>query len=200
MHKLLIATGNKGKILELQDLLAKLDVELITPAQIGLEIEVIEDGISYEENAGKKARAYSLASGLISLADDSGVEVDVLDGAPGLYSARYSPLPNATDADRRAYLLQNLADKGRPWKAHFHATVAIGLPDGNLHFADGNCYGEIVPEEHGKNGFGYDPIFFIPEMNRTMAELSSEEKNQLSHRALAVKNVLPVLSKILQDY
>jgi XTP/dITP diphosphohydrolase len=198
MQKLLIATGNRGKVKEIQSLLEGLDVELVTPKDIGLEIEVHEDGQTYAENAGKKALAYSKASGLLSLADDSGLEVDALDGAPGLYSARYSPLPGATDADRRAYMLKNLAGKPQPWTAHFHATIAIGLPDGQVLFADGNCYGEIIPDERGNNGFGYDPIFFIPEMEHTMAELSMDEKNRLSHRALAVKNALPILQKMLK--
>jgi len=198
MQKLLIATGNRGKIKEIQSLLDGLDVQLVTPKDIGLELEVHEDGQTYAENAGKKALAYSKASGLLSLADDSGLEVDALDGAPGLYSARYSPLPGATDADRRAYMLKNLAGKPRPWTAHFHATIAIGLPDGQVLFADGNCYGEIIPDERGNNGFGYDPIFFIPETEHTMAELSMDEKNRLSHRALAVKNALPILQKMLK--
>jgi XTP/dITP diphosphohydrolase len=198
MQKLLIATGNRGKVKEIQSLLEGLDVELVTPKDIGLEIEVHEDGQTYAENAGKKALAYSKASGLLSLADDSGLEVDALDGAPGLYSARYSPLPGATDADRRAYMLKNLAGKPQPWTAHFHATIAIGLPDGQVLFADGNCYGEIIPDERGNNGFGYDPIFFIPEMEHTMAELSMDEKNRLSHRALAVKKALPILQKMLK--
>ena len=198
MQKLLIATGNRGKIKEIQSLLDGLDVQLVTPKDIGLELEVHEDGQTYAENAGKKALAYSKASGLLSLADDSGLEVDALDGAPGLYSARYSPLPGATDADRRVYMLKNLAGKPRPWTAHFHATIAIGLPDGQVLFADGNCYGEIIPDERGNNGFGYDPIFFIPETEHTMAELSMDEKNRLSHRALAVKNALPILQKMLK--
>jgi XTP/dITP diphosphohydrolase len=198
MQKLLIATGNRGKVKELQTLLVELDVQLLIPADIGLDLEVVEDGQTYEQNAGKKALAYSAASGLISIADDSGLEVDALGGAPGLYSARYSPLPHATDADRRAYMLKNLSGKPRPWTAHFHATLAIGLPDGQLLFADGNCYGEIIPEERGHNGFGYDPIFFIPEMKATMAELSMDEKNRLSHRALAVKNAIPLLQKALK--
>jgi XTP/dITP diphosphohydrolase len=197
MQKLLIATGNKGKVKEFQALLNGLDVEFVTPKDIGLELEVEEDGNTYEENAGKKARAYSQASGLLALADDSGLEVDALDGAPGLYSARFSGKPGATDADRRAYLLEKLAGEPRPWSAHFHATVAIGLPDGQVQFADGNCYGEILPAERGENGFGYDPIFFIPALNRTMAELSMDEKNRLSHRALAVKNAYPILEKLL---
>jgi len=203
VQKLLIATGNPGKVKELRVLLEGLDVELVTPKEIGLDLEVVEDGQTYEENAGKKALEYSQASGLVCLADDSGLEVEALNGAPGLYSARYHPLPNATDADRRIYMLKNLDGKPRPWNAHFHATVAIGVPDkhasgaASLLFADGNCYGEIIPEERGENGFGYDPIFFIPEVNCTMAELSMQQKNRLSHRALAVKNALPLLKKVL---
>jgi XTP/dITP diphosphohydrolase len=197
VQKLLIATGNRGKLKEFQSLLTGLEVELVMPKDLGLELEVIEDGLTYAENAAKKARAYSQASGLLSLADDSGLEVEVLDGAPGLHSARYLPLPNATDADRRAYLLKNLAGKPQPWRAHFHATLAIGLPDGQVLFADGNCYGEMIAEERGENGFGYDPVFFIPEMGKTMAELSMDEKNRLSHRALAVQNALPLLRKLL---
>lgn len=198
MHKLLIATGNAGKVKELRVLLEELDVELVTPRDIGLEMEVVEDGLTYEQNAGKKALAYCQASGLVCLADDSGLEVAALDGAPGLYSARYSPLPNATDADRRAYMLKNLGGKPRPWTAHFHATVAIGVPGGAVLFAEGNCHGEIIAEERGQNGFGYDPIFFLPETNCTMAELSMQQKNRLSHRALAVKNALPLLRDVMK--
>ncbi len=197
MRRLLIATENQGKVKEFLELLTGLDVELVTPKSLGLELKVVEDGSTYAENAGKKAREYSQASGLVSLADDSGLEVDALNGAPGLYSARYAPLPNATDADRRALLLKNLQGQPRPWTAHFHATVAIGTPDGQVVFADGNCYGEIIPLERGDNGFGYDPIFFIPATNCTMAELSMDEKNRLSHRALAVKNAKGLLLKIL---
>jgi XTP/dITP diphosphohydrolase len=142
-----------------------------------------------------KARAYAAASGLVALADDSGLEVDALNGAPGLYSARYSAKPGATDADRRKYLLENLHTRPRPWKAHFHATVAIAQPAGEIRFADGNCYGEIIPEERGMNGFGYDPIFFIPDKGCTMAELEQEEKNKLSHRGLAVKAAIPILKE-----
>ncbi len=199
MQKLLIATGNRGKIEEFQSLLAGLDLQLLTPKELGLDLEVVEDGLTYAENAGKKALAYSQASGLIVIADDSGLEVDALGGAPGLYSARYSPRKGATDADRRAYMLENLAGKPRPWTAHFHATVSIGRPDGDVLFAEGECFGEIIPEERGDNGFGYDPIFFIPALNCTMAELSTAEKNRLSHRALAVKNALPLLQRMLND-
>jgi len=196
MKKLLIATNNKGKLLEFQDLLKDTGIELITPADIGLDIDVEEDGATYTENAVKKAVAFAQASGLISLADDSGLEVDALDGAPGLYSARYHPRPGANDADRRAYMLENLKDKPRPWTAHFHATIAIATSEKNVEVVEGDCYGEIIPHERGTGGFGYDPIFLFPELNKTMAELEMEEKNRLSHRAKAVMNAIPVLRKI----
>jgi XTP/dITP diphosphohydrolase len=210
MNKLLMATNNKGKVKELQDLLKGLDIELVTPADIGLKLEVEEDGANYEENAVKKARAFAQASGLVSLADDSGLEVDALDGAPGLHSARYRPLltlPSNSenlgeagggwgDADRRAYMLENLQGKPRPWMARFHATIAIAVPGGDVQLVDGNCHGEIIPEERGTGGFGYDPIFLLPELNKTMAELEMDEKNRLSHRARAVINAIPVLKKL----
>ncbi|MCL4268273.1 MAG: RdgB/HAM1 family non-canonical purine NTP pyrophosphatase [Anaerolineales bacterium] len=196
MNKLLIATNNNGKVLELQDLLKGSGIEFITPAQFNLEMDVEEDGTTYAENASKKAIAFAKASGLISLADDSGLEVEALDGAPGLYSARYSPKPGAKDADRRAFLLENLKDKPRPWKAHFHATIAIATPEGQVQLAEGNCYGEIIPEERGTGGFGYDPIFFMPELGKTMAELDMDEKNRLSHRARGVTNAMPILKTL----
>jgi XTP/dITP diphosphohydrolase len=197
-NKLLIATNNKGKVKELQDLLKGTGLELVTPADINLNLEVEEDGTTYAENAAKKAIAFAHASGLISLADDSGLEVDALDGAPGLYSARYHPKPGANDADRRAYMVENLKDKPRPWTAHFHATIAIAIPEQDVHIVEGNCYGEIIPEERGTGGFGYDPIFLFPKLSKTMAELEMEEKNRLSHRAKAVMNAIPVLKKIHQ--
>ena len=196
MNKLLIATNNNGKVIELQDLLKGSGIEIITPAQLNLELDVEEDGTTYAENASKKAIAFAKASGLISLADDSGLEVEALDDAPGLYSARYAPKPGAKDADRRAFLLENLKDKPRPWKAHFHATIAIATPAGEVQLAEGNCYGEIIPEERGTGGFGYDPIFFMPELGKTMAELDMDEKNRLSHRARGVMNAMPILKTL----
>lgn len=196
MHKLLIATNNNGKVIELQDLLKDSGIEFITPSQINLELDVEEDGTTYAENASKKAIAFAQASGLISLADDSGLEVEALNGAPGLYSARYSPKPGAKDADRRAFLLENLKDKPRPWRAHFHATIAIATPAGEVQLAEGNCYGEIIPEERGAGGFGYDPIFFMLELGKTMAELDMDEKNRLSHRARGMMNAMPILKTL----
>ncbi|HEX2697033.1 MAG TPA: RdgB/HAM1 family non-canonical purine NTP pyrophosphatase [Anaerolineales bacterium] len=193
MDRLLLATNNKGKIEELRALLNDLQIQFLTPEDIHLSLDVEEDGKTYAENASKKAIAFAQASGLISLADDSGLEVDALHGAPGLYSARYSQKPGAKDADRRAYLLQNLRGKPRPWTAHFRATIAIAPPGGKVKFAEGRCEGEIIPEERGTGGFGYDRIFFIPEVGSTMAELDMDEKNRLSHRARAVMNAKPIL-------
>lgn len=201
MTKLLLASGNVGKLREIQAILAQEGIqtpslELILPAQLGLHLNVQEDGANYAENAAKKALAYSQASGLAVLADDSGLEVDALGGQPGLYSARYAPWPHATDADRRRYLLQNLEGKPRPWSAHFHCTVAIAAPGSEIAYAAGDCPGEIIPEERGQNGFGYDPIFLLPELGQTMAELTMEQKNRLSHRARAVHAALPILKRL----
>ncbi|GAB4502538.1 MAG: XTP/dITP diphosphatase [Anaerolineales bacterium] len=198
MKKLLIATENPGKIRELQQILAPLGLELVTPRGLGLTLKVEEDGLTYAENAAKKAREYCAASGLPCLADDSGLEVEALAGAPGLYSARYSAKPGASDADRRAFLLENLRGKPRPWLARFRATVAILAPGGEPIFAEGRCEGEIIPEERGQGGFGYDPIFFLPQLGKTMAELPEEMKNRLSHRARAVEAALPILQKLFQ--
>ncbi len=196
MPRLLIATNNKGKVIEIRALLHALPVELVTPADLGLDLEVPEDGLTYAENASVKAAAFSSASGLVSLADDSGLEVEILGGAPGLHSARYLAKPGATDADRRAFLLHNLSGKPRPWTAHFHSAVAIAAPAADVQVAEGQCDGEIIPEERGTGGFGYDRLFYMPAAGQTMAELSLLEKNQLSHRAHAVRNALPILVRL----
>jgi len=197
MPKLLIATNNAGKQKEIRSLLKDLAFDLVTPFELNLDLEVEEDGANYKENAAKKAVAFAQASGLISLSDDTGLEVDTLGGAPGLYSARYAPKPDATDADRRAYLLEQLHSLPQPWKACFRCVIAIATPTGELKFTEGICPGVIIPNERGTKGFGYDPLFLIPSTGRTMAELSMEEKNRLSHRALAVLEAQPTLIKLL---
>lgn len=196
--KLLIATNNKGKLEEIRAILKDLEIQMVSPADIELELEVEEDGQTYAENAAKKAQAFSRASGLISLADDSGLEVDALGGKPGLHSNRFGPPPGGerTDASRRAYLLQQLDGKPRPWAARFRATVAIAGPGRSVQPVEGICPGQIIPEERGKGGFGYDPIFLINGMNKTMAELDMEEKNRLSHRGQAVRRAIPILSEL----
>jgi XTP/dITP diphosphohydrolase len=198
MRSLLLATNNKGKVLEIKGLLAGLGLTLLTPADLGISLEVHENGLTYAENATKKAFAFAQASGLPSLADDSGLEVDALDGKPGLHSNRFGPQP-ATDATRRRYLLDQLRDKPRPWTARFRATVAIAAPGIEIGLAVGECEGEIVPEERGTSGFGYDPIFLLPAVERTMAELEMDEKNRLSHRARAVLNSIPFQEEVMKN-
>ena len=194
---LLIATTNPGKLKEMQELLGSLTVNLILPRDLDIQLEVEETGLTYAENAALKARAFCAASGLITLADDSGLEVDALDGQPGLHSARYLPLPGASDADRRTYLLKNLAGKPRPWTARFHCSVALAAPGREILFTEGFCPGEVIDEERGANGFGYDPLFLVAGLQRTMAELGMEEKNRLSHRARAVHAAIPLIQALI---
>lgn len=189
---LLLATGNPGKIREFRALLSGLPWTLRTLTDLEILADVPETGSTYRANAALKARAYAALSGLPTLSDDSGLEVAPLGGEPGVRSARYAPLPEATDADRRRYLLGRLAGSPRPWPARFCCVVAVVFPEGDELYGEGTCPGEIIPEERGAGGFGYDPIFQLP-AGKTMAELSREEKNRLSHRALAVKDVLPRL-------
>jgi len=198
MGKLLIASQNHGKIAEIKALLAGELMELVTPDEIGISLTVEENGQSYRQNAAIKAKAYSHAAGLISLADDTGLEVDALDGQPGIRSARFSPQPGATDADRRVYLRQQLAAHPRPWQARFRCVVAIASPPDSVFYTEGLCEGEIIPEERGEHGFGYDPIFWLPHLHHTMAELDMLHKNQISHRAHAVREAIPLLRELLK--
>ena len=187
MLKSLRASQNPGKLQEMQFILRDLPIQVISPAEIDIDLDVKETGKTYAENAALKARAFAEASGLLSLGDDSGLEVDALGGEPGLYSARYAPGADANDADRRAFLLKNLEASPRPWTARFRATIAIAQPRGEIEFTEGICEGEIIPEERGAGGFGYDPIFYLAELGLTMAELSEDKKNKLSHRAKALE-------------
>ncbi|NMB54980.1 MAG: RdgB/HAM1 family non-canonical purine NTP pyrophosphatase [Leptolinea sp.] len=191
--QVLLASSNKGKLEEIADLLKNVPVEILLPKDIGLNLDVREDGETYAENARKKALAYCGASGLVTLADDTGLEVEALGGKPGLHSARFTGKADATDASRRAFLLEKLKGHPQPWRAAFRCTVVVAAPDGRLFTLDGACQGEIIPEERGANGFGYDPIFLVDGKGKTMAELTLEEKNTLSHRARAVLAARPVL-------
>ncbi|MBN2550899.1 MAG: RdgB/HAM1 family non-canonical purine NTP pyrophosphatase [Anaerolineales bacterium] len=199
MSKLLLASNNPGKLIEIQALLQDLEVELVTPALLGLELTVEENGQTYAENAALKGLAFARLSGMLTLADDSGLEVDALDGLPGLHSARFSPKPGASDADRRRYLLERLEGTPPPWPARFRCLIALVTPAGVVRSTEGVCSGEIISQERGQNGFGYDPIFLIPQLGRTMAELSMDEKNQLSHRARAVLAARPYLADYLRN-
>ncbi len=199
MIKLLLATNNQGKLAELRSLLDGLDLVLLSPADLGLNVQVQERGINYLENSVLKAAIFAQASKIWALADDSGLEVEALDGAPGIFSARYAPQPGATDKDRRRFLVQNLEKYPRPWKASFQSVVTLVGPEGSPIVTRGTCQGEIIPEGKGDGGFGYDRIFQLEDSGLTMAELTPEQKNSLSHRALAVRKLIPVLQGLFEE-
>jgi len=198
MLTLLLATTNPGKLAELHELLGDLELNLVTPDLVGLALDVEEHGQTYAENANLKGAAYAQASGLLTMADDSGLEVDALDGLPGIRSARFSPKPGASDADRRATLLERLRGLPQPWTARFRCVIALVAPDGRAQYTEGVCPGEVIPQERGSNGFGYDPIFLLSELGRTMAELEAGEKNRLSHRGRAVLAARPLLQQWIE--
>ncbi len=189
---LLIATGNAGKLREFRRLFEQLELrdwELVAPAEVGLDgFEVVEDGQTYIANAARKARSYANAARLPALADDSGLEVDALDGAPGVYSARYAG-PDADDAANRAKLLDALADTPADARAaRFRCVVAVAYPfTTNTRLGEGAVEGRIAMDERGDLGFGYDPLFELPG-GRRMAELSADQKNRISHRARALQD------------
>ena len=202
MQKLLIATNNPGKLREYEELLAAegLPLELTFPAQEGLDLDVIESGKTFEENAILKARAYAQASSLPTLADDSGLEVDALDGEPGVRSARYAG-PGTSDADRYRKLLAALVQVPPGARsARFRCAVAVALPGGQVETAEGRCEGHIGYEPRGEHGFGYDPVFVVDGSGgRTMAELPPEVKNRISHRARAFQAAVSTLKTMLLD-
>jgi len=201
VHKLLIATRNPGKAREYRQILARLPLEVTYLDVEGVPLQVEETGASFAENAGHKAVCYAEASGMWTWADDSGLEVDALDGGPGIYSARYAG-PDASDADRRRKLLNALA--GVPWErrtARFRCVVAIARPGAQteVYTAEGSCDGVIAFGPAGNNGFGYDPVFYLPDCGVTMAQLPSEEKNRISHRGRAACAAEQLLEKLLRS-
>ena len=194
--KLLLATNNAGKVKEYRSLLRSITFELVTPKELGISVDVEETGTTYEENARLKACTLAKKSGLLTLADDSGIEVDALNGAPGVMSARYAG-ENASDAERVHYLLSKLEDIPREKRtARFYCLIAIAQPDGQVQYCDGECKGIITFKPQGENGFGYDPIFFFPERGKTMAQLPLEIKNQISHRGRAAQKARLLLNKM----
>ena len=196
MAKLLLATGNQAKLKELRNLLHDLPYELVTLPEAGIRVKVDESGNSLEENASLKATIFASKSQLLTLADDSGLEVDALGGQPGVRSARYAG-KNASDSERVDYLLSRL--EGVPWEkrsAHFRCVIAVCTPDGQVEFGSGDCRGIITLKPRGEQGFGYDPVFYLPEMGKTMAELPPEVKNQLSHRGKAARKAYRVLERL----
>jgi len=199
MPKLLLASANQGKVKEYRFLLGNVGYQITTLAEQGISKVAIESGNSYEQNAQMKATTYANLSQLISLTDDSGLEVDVLNGEPGIHSARFAGR-DATDTGRVTALLARL--DGVPWErrtAHFTCVIAIATPKGELELCSGECHGIIAFEPKGNSGFGYDPIFYLPKMGKTMAELPLEIKNQISHRAQASQKARQVLKRFI-DY
>jgi XTP/dITP diphosphohydrolase len=196
MPKLLLATNNRGKAREYKSLLEGVPFELVMPDELGIATEVAELGKSFEANAILKAATLAAESGLLSLADDSGLEVDALEGEPGTLSARYAG-ENASDADRVNYLLAKL--EGIPQEkrtARFRCVIAIATPQGEVELCSGQCDGVIAFEPIGDKGFGYDPIFYLPELKKTMAELPPEEKNKISHRGRAAAKAREILRRL----
>ena len=179
--RLVIASGNAGKLREYRDLLSSAGVELVA-----FDSEVDEVGESYSENARLKAEAALARSGLPSLGDDSGLEVEALDGFPGIKSARLGP----TQKERTAELLRRLEGVPRPWQARFVCVIALAMPGRDTRFFEGECRGEVVPEWRGEAGFGYDPIFLVPGTGKTFGEMPPEEKRKYSHRAAAARALL----------
>ena len=196
LRKLLLATNNKAKVREYRSLLRALPFELVTLSEQGINTVVSEAGESLEENAELKAVAFSAESQLTALADDSGLEVDALGGEPGPVSARCAG-EGASDEERVEYLLARLEDV--PWQkrsARFRCVIAIATPEGKVGFCSGECPGMITFEPRGEEGFGYDPIFYLPALNKTMAELTLEVKNTVSHRGGAARKVPSVLARL----
>ena len=197
MHpKLLLATNNQAKVREYRSLLSDLPYELVTLAKQGITVVVNEVGESLEENARLKATVLADKSQLLTLADDSGLEVDALGGEPGRLSARYAG-ENASDRERVSYLLTRLS--GVPWEkrtARFRCVIALATPEGKVEFCSGECQGFITFTPRGKHGFGYDPVFYLPELDKTMAELPLALKNQVSHRGRAARQVYQALENL----
>jgi len=189
--KLVLATANPGKIKEMQEILAELNIDVVTRKDLGIELDVEETGETFLENATLKAEAICKASGLPSVADDSGLVVDALGGKPGVHSSSYGG-PELDNNERCAYLLEKMRDMEHR-SAKFVCTIVCAFPEGGSLTAQGECPGEIITEPRGFNGFGYDPVFQVKGKNKTMAELPPDEKNAISHRGLALRKFAQLL-------
>ena len=195
MTKIVFATGNQGKMCEIKAIMADMDVEVVSMKEAGICIDIEEDGATFEENALIKARAIAKETDAIVLADDSGLEIDFLDKAPGVLSARYMGEDTPYEV-KNAHILDLLKDvQGSERSARFVCSIAAVFPDGREFTTYATIEGEIGHKIAGENGFGYDPIFFVPEFGKTTAELSAEEKNEISHRGKALSMMKEILQK-----
>ena len=195
--KFVLASNNQKKLKEMREILSALGYEVLSQQEAGLSLEVEETGVTFAENAMLKANAAAKALGMPAIADDSGLEVEALFGAPGVYSARYGG-EGLTDADRVQLLLKNMKQMEHR-KAKFVSSIACIFPNGDILLSKGECYGEILREPRGEGGFGYDPVFYMPECGMTMAELSPEEKNRVSHRGIALRAFKQKLENYLNE-
>ena len=197
--KILLATQNRGKVKELQELLSGEDIEVLSLGDIDNWEEVEETGSTFAENAAMKARVAAQRTGLVSLADDSGLEVDALQGAPGVYSARYAgePKDDERNNDKLLKELEGVSEEQRT--ARFRCALAVVSPTGEEFLTEGIVEGRILNERRGKEGFGYDPLFYLPDFGRTMAQLNLSQKNKISHRAQAFRQVVPILKELAQE-
>ena len=194
--KVVLASQNRHKLTEIQAILAKFDMELVLQSDLGVRIDVEENGSSFEENSELKARAVMEATGLPAIADDSGLCVDVLGGAPGIYSARYGAPACVTDRDRLNHLLEELRGvRSEERTARFVCVITLLYPDGRKLAARGICEGMITFEPRGDDGFGYDPVFYIPSMGCTFAQMGADRKNAISHRANALQRLCGMLEE-----
>ena len=193
--KMILASNNQKKLLEMQSLLADLWVEIVTQRAAGCDFDVAETGETFEENAWLKASAVTRATGQIAIADDSGLAVDALDGAPGIYSARFTGKHEDSDEDRNAFLLKKL-EGVTDRSGQFVCAICCTFPNGDVIRTRGECPGVITLAPSGSGGFGYDPVFLPDGVDRTMAELSPEEKNRLGHRGKAIR----ALKERLKEY
>lgn len=197
MRQIVLATKNKGKISEMRALLAPLDIEVLSLADFAPIEDAVEDGAKFSDNARIKARYYFAHTHIPCLADDSGLEVDALDGRPGVYSARYSG-EGATDATNNAKVLSEMADIPDDKRtARFRCAMALVGTNVEL-TADGTCEGVLLRQLRGDGGFGYDPIFYVPKFERTLAELTQEEKNAISHRGQAVRKMASKIAELVR--
>lgn len=194
--KFVLATHNPGKLREMGEILSSLGVEVVSPADVGITVDVEETGTTFAENAMLKAKAICAASGLPAIADDSGLCVDALNGAPGVYSARYGG-PGLDDAGRYQLLLENMRGQ-LDRRCKFVSAICCCFPNGDRVEARGECAGTLAYAPKGADGFGYDPIFFVPGLKKTFAELSPEEKNAISHRGNALKAFREKLEEYLK--
>ena len=197
MKKIILASNNKGKIAEVKEILKDMNVEVISMKEAGLDVDIEENGSTFEENALIKAEAIMKMTGEITIADDSGLEVDYLNKEPGIYSARYMGEDTSDDRKNNAIIQRLEGVKGTDRSARFVCAMAVVFPDGKNIIARGTMEGLIADKPMGENGFGYDPIMYLPEYQKTSAQLSSEEKNKISHRGKALEKLKTQLQKYL---